>query len=72
MGKIPTQSHMVSAIIASPKPGEDMEANQAFHVKVQTSNLEADPLTNPMKTHHVAPRDLGGSGNVIGHAHVVI
>ncbi|KAK8178541.1 hypothetical protein BC567DRAFT_161118, partial [Phyllosticta citribraziliensis] len=72
MGKIPAQSQMVSAIIVNPKPGEDIEANQAFDIKVQTSNLKAGAFTNPQTTYYAAPQDLDGGGDVIGHAHVVI
>ncbi|KAK8227456.1 hypothetical protein HDK77DRAFT_296388 [Phyllosticta capitalensis] len=72
MGKIPAQSQMVSAIIVNPKPGEDIAANQAFDIKVQTSNLKAGSFTNPQATYYAAPQDLDGGGDVIGHAHVVI
>ncbi|KAK8151173.1 hypothetical protein BKA80DRAFT_212194, partial [Phyllosticta citrichinensis] len=72
MGKIPAQSQMVSAIIVNPKPGEDIEANQAFDIKVQTSNLKTGAFTNPQTTYYAAPQDLDGGGDVIGHAHVVI
>ncbi|KAK7625014.1 hypothetical protein IWX48DRAFT_325886 [Phyllosticta citricarpa] len=72
MGKIPAQSQMVSAIIVSPKPGEDMDANKAFDIKVQTSNLKAGAFTNAQTTYYAAPQELDDSGDVVGHVHVVI
>lgn len=72
MGKIPAQNRMVSSIIVSPQPNEDIAENQDFDIQVQTANLAAGSFTNPDNTYYAAPQDLDGSGNVIGHTHVTV
>lgn len=72
MGDIPAESNMVSAIITSPQPGEDIAPNTDFDVTLTVANLDAGSFTNPDTTYYSAPQTLGSSGNVIGHAHVTI
>lgn len=72
MGKIPAQNKMVSSIIVSPQPNEDIQENQDFDIQVQTANLAAGSFTNPDNTYYAAPQDLDGSGQVIGHTHVTV
>ncbi|KAK2629797.1 hypothetical protein QTJ16_000617 [Diplocarpon rosae] len=72
MGKIPSTSNMVSAIITSPKPGEDLPAGKTFTVSVQTKGLAAGSFTNAAATYYSAPQDLDSQGQVIGHTHLTI
>ncbi|PBP15614.1 ribosomal protein s17 [Diplocarpon rosae] len=72
MGKIPSTSNMVSAIITSPKPGEDLPAGKSFTVSVQTIGLAAGSFTNAAATYYSAPQDLDSQGQVIGHTHLTI
>lgn len=72
MGKIPATSNMVSSILISPTPGQKLEANKTFEVKVQTSGLSAGGFTNEDSTYYAAPQDLSSDGLVIGHTHVAI
>jgi transcription initiation factor TFIID subunit 15 len=72
MGKIPATTNMVSSIITSPTPGEEVSANVTFTVKIQLSNFELGKFTNPTTTYYSAPQDLSPEGNVIGHCHITI
>lgn len=71
MGDIPSTKNMVSSIIVSPSPGQDLTANTAFTVQVQVANLQAGSFTNPANTYYAAPQALNG-GKVVGHTHVTI
>lgn len=72
MGKIPSTSNMVSAIIVSPKPAENIPANQDFTISVQTSGLSAGSFTNAAATYYAAPQNLASNGQIIGHTHVTV
>jgi transcription initiation factor TFIID subunit 15 len=72
MGKIPSTSNMVSSIIVSPKPAENIAANQDFTISVQTSGLSAGSFTNAAATYYAAPQDLTSGGQIIGHTHVTV
>ncbi|PWW74955.1 hypothetical protein C7212DRAFT_282708 [Tuber magnatum] len=71
MGDIPSTSNMVSTIITSPTPGQNIQADTEFTVKVTTENLVAGSFTNPANTYYAAPQQLQG-GKVIGHTHITI
>lgn len=71
MGEIPSFENMISAIITSPENVEDLEADTAFDIKLQVSNLVAGAFTNPDITYYTAPQRLEG-GKIIGHVHVSI
>lgn len=71
MGDVPAQANMVSTIITSPKPGEDLKEGTTFNVVLQTSGLEAGSFTNPDVTYYAAPQELK-NGRIIGHTHVTI
>lgn len=62
---------MVSTIIVSPKPGENIAANTQFNVVLQVNNLEAGTFTNPDNTYYSAPQTLK-NGKIVGHTHVTI
>ena len=72
MGKIPSTSNMVSSIIVSPKPAENIAANKDFTISVQTSGLTAGYFTNAAATYYAAPQDLASNGQIIGHTHVTV
>lgn len=63
---------MVSSIIVSPKPAENIAANQDFTISVQTSGLTAGSFTNAAATYYAAPQDLASNGQIIGHTHVTV
>src|SRR6187402_2932547 len=72
MGKIPSTNNMISAIIVSPKPGEDLAAEETFTISVQTTGLTAGSFTNAQSTYYSAPQDLDGGGKIIGHTHLTV
>jgi hypothetical protein len=72
MGKIPSTQNMISGIITSPKPGENIAANKDFTVSVQTKGLTAGSFTNAAATYYSAPQDLAGNGQIIGHTHLTV
>lgn len=71
MGDIPAQSNMVSSIIVSPAPGEDVAADTPFDITVQMANLKAGSFTNPQNTYYAAPQALD-NGVIVGHTHVTV
>lgn len=71
MGDIPSQENMISSIITNPAPGENLQANTAFTVNLQVTNLNAGTFTNPLTTYYSAPQQLK-NGNIIGHTHITI
>lgn len=71
MGDIPSTQNMVSSIITSPTPGQDIAANTAFTIQVQVANLQAGSFTNPANTYYAAPQALQG-GKIVGHTHVTV
>jgi hypothetical protein len=46
MGDIPSQSNMISSVITSPGPAEDIAANTPFTVNVKVANLVAGSFTS--------------------------
>ena len=72
MGKIPSTSNMISAIIVSPKPAENIAASTTFTISVQMKGLTAGSFTNAAATYYSAPQDLASNGQIIGHTHVTV
>lgn len=70
MGDIPAFGKMVTTVITNPAPGQDIEPNQDFDIKLQVNNLQAGKFTNPTVTYYSAPQRLNQGGNIIGHVHV--
>lgn len=71
MGDIPSTANMVSAIIITPTPGEDIAPNTAFTVQVQVTNLNLGSFTNAATTYYATPQALNG-GKIVGHSHITI
>ena len=72
MGKIPSTSNMISAIIVSPKPAENIAASTTFTISEQMKGLTAGSFTNAAATYYSAPQDLASNGQIIGHTHVTV
>ena len=72
MGKIPSTSNMISSIITSPMPGQNIAANKDFTVSVQTTGLTAGSFTNAAATYYSAPQNLASNGQITGHTHVTV
>lgn len=72
MGDIPSAANMVTTIILSPAPGEDLEPNKDFEIKLRIGSLVAGSFTNPQVSYYSAPQRLDSTGRIIGHVHVRI
>lgn len=72
MGRIPSTSNMISAIILHPLPTSTIPANTTFPITVQTRNLHAGFLVNPTTNYYTAPQELDEAGKILGHCHVVV
>lgn len=72
MGKIPANTNMVSSILLSPQPGENLPELTTFNITVQMVGLAAGHFTNPQLTYYSAPQNLDNNGNIIGHTHVTV
>jgi transcription initiation factor TFIID subunit 15 len=72
MGDIPSQEKMVSTVILSPKPGENVPAKKPLTIQIHVANLEAGKFTQPYGTYYTAPQQVGPSGQVQGHVHVTV
>jgi len=71
MGDIPSTANMVSSIIVSPQPGQDIAPDTDFKIQVKMLNLNAGSFTNPANTYYAAPQALQG-GKIVGHTHVTV
>ncbi|TDZ31565.1 hypothetical protein C8035_v001486 [Colletotrichum spinosum] len=72
MGKIPSNTKMVSTVLTKPAHNENIEANKDFDVTLKVNNLAAGSFTDAQATYYSAPQDLNGNGQIIGHCHVTI
>jgi transcription initiation factor TFIID subunit 15 len=72
MGDIPAQSKMVSTVILSPKPGENVPATKPLTIRVHVTNFETGKFTQPYGTYYTAPQQVSAEGLVQGHVHVTV
>ncbi|KAF2436085.1 hypothetical protein EJ08DRAFT_579045 [Tothia fuscella] len=72
MGDLPSQSQMVSTVILSPKPGENIPANQPLAITLRVSNLTPGKFTAPYGSYYTAPQQLSSDGTVQGHIHITV
>jgi len=72
MGFLPSKSNMVSCVIVSPTPGQQIQSGTDFSVIVQTQNIQTGSFTNADATYYAAPQNLNSQGQIIGHTHITI
>ncbi|KAI0089855.1 hypothetical protein BDY19DRAFT_1047711 [Irpex rosettiformis] len=72
MGVIAAQSKMPSSKFTNPVNGQVIQANTAFTISMAIQNLQTGNFVNPNTNYFSAPQQVDGSGNIIGHSHVVI
>lgn len=70
MGDIPAFAKMVTTIITNPSPGQDIQPDTDFDIKLQVNSLEAGKFVNPTVAYYSAPQAVNQDGNIIGHVHV--
>ncbi|KAJ0335835.1 hypothetical protein COL922a_008731 [Colletotrichum nupharicola] len=72
MGKIPSNTKMVSTALQNPPHNGNIQANQDFDVELKVNNLAAGSFTDAQATYYSAPQNVNGQGQVVGHVHVTI
>ena len=72
MGVIAAQSKMPSSKFTNPVNGQVIKANTAFTISMAIQNLQTGNFVNPNTNYFSAPQQVDGSGNIIGHSHVVV
>ncbi|KAJ6569133.1 hypothetical protein B0H19DRAFT_691093 [Mycena capillaripes] len=72
MGRIPPSDHLPSVRITQPTNLATFQTNTSIGVQFQVRNLDGGTLVNPATRYLSVPQDVGATGNVQGHYHVVI
>lgn len=72
MGVIAAQSKMPSSKFTNPVNGQVIKANTAFTISMAIQNLQTGNFVNPNTNYFAAPQQVDGSGNIVGHSHVVV
>ncbi|KAH8120497.1 hypothetical protein DFH11DRAFT_1560337 [Phellopilus nigrolimitatus] len=72
MGVIASSSKMPSGKFQSPQNMATVKANKTFTVKMAIQNLATGNFVNADANYFSAPQTLDGSGNIVGHSHIVI
>ncbi|KAF2402482.1 hypothetical protein EJ06DRAFT_341712 [Trichodelitschia bisporula] len=72
MGDLPAASQMVSTIITSPLPGENLPVNTSLAIRLRVANLAPGHFAAPGSTYFSAPQQLDSAGCVRGHVHVTL
>ncbi|TYJ54897.1 hypothetical protein B9479_004405 [Cryptococcus floricola] len=72
MGQIPSTQNMVTTTFSQPKNGATIKAGQTFTMALKSSGITMGSFTNAQANYYAAPQQVDSSGQVVGHAHVVI
>ncbi|KAG9030408.1 hypothetical protein FRB95_003966 [Tulasnella sp. JGI-2019a] len=72
MGQIPAKTAMPSCKFVFPPNGGTVAANQNFTIQLAIKNMQTGAFTNANQNYFAAPQQLNGSGQIVGHSHVVI
>jgi hypothetical protein len=72
MGVYPSSANMPSAKFVFPTSGAVLVAGTTFNVTLAVKNIVTGSFVNPHSNFHSAPQQLDGSGQIMGHSHVVI
>ncbi|WVQ93613.1 hypothetical protein IAU59_000688 [Kwoniella sp. CBS 9459] len=72
IGQIPSTQNMVSTTFVSPKNFDTIPAGETFTIGLQTRGMTMGSFVNAQKNYYAAPQQLDRSGQVVGHAHIVI
>lgn len=72
MGFVASANNIPSCKYVTPKNLDTIKSNTDFTMKVAVKNMELGTFTNPETTYFAAPQQVGKSGNIIGHTHLVI
>ncbi|GJE94220.1 hypothetical protein PsYK624_103880 [Phanerochaete sordida] len=72
MGIIAAQTNMPSSKFSVPVNGQNFGQNQSFTITMAIQNLDTGFFVNANENYFSAPQQVGSSGNIQGHSHVVI
>lgn len=72
IGSIPSSSNMPAAKFVSPANLDTIKANETFTITLAIQNLETGNFVNADTNYLAAPQQVGASGNIKGHSHIVI
>jgi hypothetical protein len=72
MGDIPAKVTMPNCKFSFPKNFSKIPANQPFTIQMTLNNLQAGVFTNAQQTYYMAPQQLNGQGQIIGHTQYVL
>lgn len=72
MGVIAATTNMPSSKFVFPTNGQTIPENQPFTIQMAVSNLDTGFFVNANENYFSAPQQVGSSGNVQGHSHVVV
>ncbi|WWD09019.1 hypothetical protein V865_007139 [Kwoniella europaea PYCC6329] len=72
IGQIPSTQNLISTTFVSPRNMETIQAGQTFTIGLQTTGMTMGSFVNAQKNYYAAPQQIDGSGQIVGHAHVVL
>ncbi|KAK6905310.1 hypothetical protein I204_05260 [Kwoniella mangroviensis CBS 8886] len=72
IGQIPSTQNLISTTFVSPRNMENIQAGQTFTIGLQTTGMTMGSFVNAQKNYYAAPQQIDGSGQIVGHAHVVL
>jgi len=72
MGIIAATTNMPSSKFAVPTNGQNFAVNQSFTIEMNIQNLDTGNFVNADENFFAAPQQIGSTGNILGHSHVVI
>lgn len=72
MGIIAATTNMPSAKFQFPTNGGTIPANTNFTISMAISNLDTGFFVNAEENYFAAPQQIGDTGNIKGHSHVVV
>ena len=72
MGIIAAQTQMPSSKFVNPVNGQTFNEYEPFTITMAINNLDTGFFVNPNENYFAAPQQIGSSGNIQGHSHVVV
>jgi len=72
MGIIAATTNMPSSKFVFPANGAVVPANKAFTIQMAIKHLTTGNFVNAASNYFSAPQQVDGSGDIIGHSHVVV
>ena len=71
IGDIPPKANMPACKFSNPINFSTIPANKDFTIQMKLNHLQAGTFTNAQKTYYMAPQQLNGAKDIIGHTQYV-